>query len=302
MIDVTVIICTYNSSKTITRALDSVFGQKGLYEKFQLQVIVVDDCSKDNTVDILGNYAVKVFQNQTNSGGPNKGRNLALKHAKGEYITFIDHDDEWLPNKIEFQLGNIIDEKVITSGYIDFELQTESKRTISNLSPIGIIRYERNVTFLQKLSRAKKSQKTYFGSIMIHASLKELLFEEEYGMVDFDWVLSVCENQKTLEISEPLFVRYVEKANLSLNEKYRINDLKISSEKIKSYFPKYPKESSRGLKRLNSSMGRYYYLIGDVAKARSYFLNGEFTFVTFLYFLTSFIGREFVVKNFKVFG
>lgn len=302
MIDVTVIICTYNSSKTIFRALDSVFAQTGLGEKFQLQVIVVDDCSKDNTIEILGKYPVQFFQNQTNSGGPNKGRNLALKHAKGEYITFIDHDDEWLPNKIECQLENITDEKVITSGYIDFELQTESKRTISNLSPTGIIRYERNETFLQKLSRAKRSQKTYFGSIMIHTSLKDILFEEKYGMVDYDWVLSVCENQKTLEISEPLFVRYVEKANLSLNEKYRINDLKISSEKMKSYFPKYPNESSKGLKRLNSSMGRYYYLIGDVVKARSYFLNGEFTFVTVLYFLTSFIGREFVVKNFKVFG
>lgn len=302
MINVTVIICTYNSSKTIARALDSVFGQKGLHERFQLQVIVVDDCSKDNTVEILDKYAVQVFRNQTNSGGPNKGRNLALQHAKGEYITFIDHDDEWLVNKIVSQLEVITDEKVITSGYIDFELQTGSKRTISNISPTGIIRYEHNVTFLQKLSRAKKSQKTYFGSIMIHVSLKGMLFEEEYGMVDYDWVLSVCENQKTLEISEPLFVRYVEKANLSLNEKYRINDLKISSDKIKSYSSKYPNESSIGLKRLNSSMGRYYYLIGDVEKARSYFLNGEFTFVTVLYFFTSFIGRNIVVKNFKVFG
>ena len=302
MVDVTVIICTYNSSKTISRTLDSVFAQKGLNEKFQFQVIVVDDCSKDNTIEIVGKYTVQVFQNEANSGGPNKGRNLALKHSKGEYITFIDHDDEWLVNKIASQLEVVTDEKVITSGYIDFELQTGSKRTISNFSPTGSIRYDRNVTFLQKLSRAKKSQKTYFGSIMIHASLKDILFEEEYGMVDYDWVLSVCENQKTLEISEPLFVRYVETANLSLNEKYRINDLKISSEKIKSYYSKYPKESSIGLKRLNSSMGRYYYLVGEVEKARSYFLNGEFTCVTVLYFLTSFIGRKFVVKNFKVFG
>ena len=302
MIDVTVIICTYNSSKTICRALDSVFAQNGANDKYQLQVIVVDDCSVDNTIEILGKYAVQVFQNQTNSGGPNKGRNLALKHSKGEYITFIDHDDEWLANKIERQLDAITDEKMITSGYIDFELQTGSKRTISNFSSTGIIRYGHNVTFLRKLSRAKKSQKTYFGSIMIHSSLKDILFEEEYGMVDFDWVLSICENQRTLEITEPLFVRYVEKANLSLNEKYRMNDLKISRDKMKLYFQKYPKESSIGLKRLNSSMGRYYYLVGEVEKSRSYFLKGELSLVTVLYFLTSFIGRKFVVKNFKVFG
>lgn len=302
MINVSVIICTYNSSKTLTRALNSVFNQKGLNDKFQIQVIVVDDCSQDNTIEILEKYAVEVFQNQTNSGGPNKGRNLALKYAKGDYIAFIDHDDEWLPNKIERQLEAIIDERVITSGYIDFELQSDLKRTISNSSTNGIIRYGKNVTFLQKLSRAKKSQKTYFGSIMIDSSLKDILFEEQYGMVDFDWILSVCENQKTVEITEPLFVRYVEKANLSLNEKYRINDLNISSNKIKSYHLKYPKESSKGLKRLNSSMGRYYYLIGDVVKARSYFLNGELTLITVLYFLTSIIGRKFVVTKFKVFG
>lgn len=302
MLLVSVIIATYNSSKTIARALDSVFAQKGLNEEFLFQVIVVDDCSKDNTVEIVQKYSVQLFQNLENSGGPNKGRNIALQHSKGDYIAFIDHDDEWLDSKIISQLKAINDEKVATSGYIDFDTNTNTKRVIQTKSTQSIIRYPVNHTFLKKLSRSKKSQKTYFGSIMIHHSLKKMLFEEKHGMVDYDWVLSIFENQKSVEVTQPLFIRYVEQSNLSLNEKYRLNDLEISKTKIITYARQYPIESQIGLKRLNSSMGRYYYLVGDLPKARSYFLNGKISLVAILYFLTTFIGRKYVIKKVKVFG
>jgi glycosyltransferase involved in cell wall biosynthesis len=299
---ITVIVCTYNSQNTINRALVSVFSQIGLNVEFEFQVIVVDDCSQDNTLEVLKQFPVEVYKNEKNSGGPNKGRNLALRNAKGDYIAFIDHDDEWLPDKIKSQIDVISGEKVVTSGYLDLDVNTHKKRTIQNQSDVGMLRYAENVTFLAKLTRAKQSQKTYFGSIMIHKDLRHVLFEEEFGMVDFDWVLRIFKNQASVEITKPLFVRYVNGSNLSLNERYRLNDFVVSSKTIDSYRKQYPKQCKKGLKRLSGSMARYYYLVGKGSEARKYLLKANFSLVNVLYFLTSFWGREYVVKRFKVFG
>lgn len=299
---ISVIVCTYNSEKTINRALVSVFAQIGIRQEFDLQVIVVDDCSQDKTLDVLKHFPVEVYTNEKNSGGPNKGRNLALKCAKGDYIAFIDHDDEWLLDKIKSQLGVINNEKIITSGYLDIDIHTHKKRTIQNHAASDVLYYPENATFLAKLTRNKYSQKTYFGSIMIHKDLKHILFEEEFGMVDFDWVLRVFKNQVSVEIAKPLFIRYVDGSNLSLNERYRLNDFLISSKAIGSYMAQYPQQCKIGLKRLSGSMARYYYLVGKTSEARKYFLKANFSLVNVLYFLTSFWGRQYVIKRFKVFG
>jgi glycosyltransferase involved in cell wall biosynthesis len=299
---VTTIVCTYNSAKTIKRALDSVFSQDGLGHKFEIEVIVVDDNSGDNTLEIVKEYKVDIYRNEVNSGGPNKGRNLALKHAKGDYIAFIDHDDEWLPEKIEKQLEAIVSEKVVTCGYIDYDIKNNKRRIIQNNGSGEVIRYSTNETFLNKLKRSKNCQKTYFGSIMIHKELKDILFEEKFGMADYDWVLKIFQNTQSVEVTKPLFIRYVDDSNLSLKEEYRLKEFQISSNAIESYKSNYPQESTLGLKRLNGSMARYYYLIGNVAEARKYFCKANFSLINSMYFLTTFWGRGFVVKNFKVFG
>ncbi len=112
---VSVIIPSYNSSETIRRALNSVLTQT--YS--DIEVIIVDDCSMDDTVEILKNYRnmdprVKLLSTDIN-GGPGVARNVALKQARGEYIAFLDSDDFWLPEKLERQLKSFDDPKVIIS-------------------------------------------------------------------------------------------------------------------------------------------------------------------------------------------
>lgn len=301
MLLVTVVVCTYNSEKTIIRALDSIFAQKGYGVSFGLEVIVVDDCSKDQTLALIKDFPVTVWVNPENSGGPNKGRNRALTNCGGDYIAFLDHDDEWLPDKISDQLEAIKDEKIATSGYLDIDIHTGIKRVVQNEGE-GLQRYATNATFMAKLTRVKQAQKTYFGSIMIHKDLKHILFEETFGMVDYDWVLRIFEGQHSVEVLKPLFVRYVDGHNLSLNEQYRLNDFQIASQAIASYGAQYPQEARLGLKRLHGSMARYYYLIGKLPECRTYLLKANLTLINALYWLTSFWGRSFVVKRFKVFG
>ena len=104
MTSVSVIIPAYNSASTIIRALQSVAAQT----LAPLEIIVVDDASSDATRDLVATFAssssipVRVLTQTTNSG-PSAARNAGWDKATGEYIAFLDADDQWHPRKIELQ-------------------------------------------------------------------------------------------------------------------------------------------------------------------------------------------------------
>ncbi|MEI8621841.1 glycosyltransferase family 2 protein [Pseudoalteromonas sp. B129b] len=89
---VAVIIAAYNADKTLARAIESVIDDECV-----AQVIVVDDCSTDTTMDIAKHYQnlhdkVSVYSTGTNSG-PSKARNIALQHCTSDWVTVLDSDD-----------------------------------------------------------------------------------------------------------------------------------------------------------------------------------------------------------------
>ena len=88
-----VITATYNRAKFITATLESLKAQE--FKDFE--VIVVDDGSTDNTLELLKPHSswLKVFQEQ--NAGPGRARNIAVSHATGEYLAFLDSDDIWFP-------------------------------------------------------------------------------------------------------------------------------------------------------------------------------------------------------------
>lgn len=96
-IDISVIIPVYNASALIDRCLDSVFGQT---YNGNIEVIIVDDGSTDNSVDIIKHRReqdrIRLFQ-QTNSG-PSTARNKGIAEAQGKYLAFLDADDYWMPD------------------------------------------------------------------------------------------------------------------------------------------------------------------------------------------------------------
>ena len=105
---VSVIIPTYNCAPHIASTLSSVTGQTHP----NLEIIVVDDCSTDATVEVVTQYAsidsrVKLILSPSNSGGPATPRNIGLDAAKGNFIAFLDADDLWAPKKIEMQLDTM---------------------------------------------------------------------------------------------------------------------------------------------------------------------------------------------------
>ncbi len=100
---VSVIIPTYNRANTIVRAINSVLNQT--YKK--LEILVVDDASTENIETVVRNFKddrIKYIRHPYNKGG-GAARNTGIMISSGEYIAFLDSDDEWLPEKIEKQLN-----------------------------------------------------------------------------------------------------------------------------------------------------------------------------------------------------
>ncbi len=98
---VSVIIPTYNRWSYLQMTIDSVLAQTYPH----IEIIVVNDGSTDQTAEMLLEYSNRVrVISQTNQGGT-AARNTGLSKARGTYITFLDHDDLMLPNKLERQIA-----------------------------------------------------------------------------------------------------------------------------------------------------------------------------------------------------
>src|SRR5690625_291039 len=101
---VSVITPAYNAARFIAETIESVQAQT--YENWEM--IIVDDCSQDETRSIIKKYQaqderIQLIQLQENSGSA-VARNTAMDHAKGRYLAFLDSDDLWTKEKLERQL------------------------------------------------------------------------------------------------------------------------------------------------------------------------------------------------------
>jgi len=298
---VSVILTTYNSSRIIQRTIDSILNQSGAGKDFEIELIVVDDCSKDDTVSILKQNNLNFQVNEKNSGGPNKGRNIGLELATGDYICITDHDDEWQQSRIAALLPLLEKAAIVTSGYTLIDLVTGKKQERCCFGS-GVKYFKENETFITKLSKSAKGQSTYLGSIMYSNSLQLVRFEEEFGALDYDWILRLFYQQTSAEVCASLYNRYVEHSNLSLDENYRKKDFEYALKVIEKYKKTYPKAVRKAYKKIHGTMGRYYYVCGKMKEARYFFVKAGLGWKNAAYFITSFYGSGFVIKKFNVFG
>ena len=99
---VSIIMPSYNTAQYITETIQSVIDQT--YHNWEL--IIVDDCSTDNTDIVIGKIKdprIRYIKNEKNSGAA-VSRNRALREANGRWVAFLDSDDLWKPEKLEKQL------------------------------------------------------------------------------------------------------------------------------------------------------------------------------------------------------
>jgi glycosyltransferase involved in cell wall biosynthesis len=299
---VSVIVTTFNAEDSVENTIRSIKNQAGVNHDFTIELIVVDDCSTDRTCEILKGHDLILLQTEKNSGGPNCGRNIGLRNASGDYTCLVDHDDVWAENKIATLLPYLEKASIVTSGYTVIDQSTN--RTIERVKQHenGHVFYAKNLTFLSKLSRSQKGQNTYLGTIIFRKELNSVLFEEHFGQVDSDWLLRLFHQQESIEVCRSLYTRHVSGENLSLRESYRTKDFYYSLMTVEQFWNDYPKETLLGIRRIHGTRARYYYLMGDMRKARFYFLSSKFELKTVLYYCTTYFGSTWVKRKFNVFG
>ena len=103
---ISVVITTYNRSALLKRAIESVLVQTHR----NIECIIIDDCSTDNTAEVVNSYCDSRIYYEKNYKNMHlsASRNLGVSKSTGGYIAFLDDDDEWMPEKLEKQLDKFL--------------------------------------------------------------------------------------------------------------------------------------------------------------------------------------------------
>lgn len=140
---ISIITPTYNCGNFIGETIESVINQT--YKNWEM--IIVDDCSTDNTKEIVDNYSkrdsrIKYYCLEVNSGAA-VARTKAMELAKGDYIAFLDSDDLWMENKLGCQI-KIMKENNWNFTSTDYEQIDEDSKSLNKvIKTVSKIDYNR---------------------------------------------------------------------------------------------------------------------------------------------------------------
>jgi len=116
---VSIIVPAFRAAGLVGHTINSVLEQT--YQNWEM--LIVDDCSPDNTIEVVREAAskdgrIRLIESVAN-GGPAKARNLALHQAKGRWIAFLDSDDVWLPSKLQdtLEFANLKAASLVFTGF-----------------------------------------------------------------------------------------------------------------------------------------------------------------------------------------
>lgn len=173
-----IIMPCHNGAKYIADSIRSVIAQ--IYTDWEL--IVIDDCSTDNSVEIVQQLAakdsrIKLLKTEHPSGSPTLPRNIGIENAQGRFIAFLDCDDMWLPTKLENQLPLLENEKTaIAFSY--YEKMDESGKRDNR-----IVRSPSTVTYSTLLKGNCIGNLTgVYDTIKVGKVLQKYIRHEDYVM------------------------------------------------------------------------------------------------------------------------
>lgn len=225
---VSVVIPVYNRQNTIRNSILSVLDQVG----FDLEIIVVDDFSTDNTKEevlSINDDRVKYFKLTKNSGAC-VARNYGIQKSKGEYIAFQDSDDIWLPNKLEKQINKL---KEVNTDIISCSMianNGEMTWFVPNITNI----YNRFINIQDVLRHSFISTQT----ILAKRKVFDLnLFDKNMPrMQDWDFILRAVQNSKLYFMEDRLVEQFIQNDSITSNPQKGIIALDLIYVKYRNLF------------------------------------------------------------------
>ena len=218
---ISVIMNCHNGEKFIDRSMSSVFAQT--YKNFE--IIFFDNFSNDNTQKIVKSYTDK----RLNYFRSNKylklydARNKAIKKAKGEYITFLDVDDEWYKDKLKLQIDQFR-KKNFDVCYTNFWIIKNNKKKL----------FKHNIESAYIHSKILNDYPIGILTTMIKSSIffnKKIFFNKNFEIIgDFDLFYRLSKRFKFNCINLPLATCHIHGNNLSIKK------INIEIEEIKKWY------------------------------------------------------------------
>ena len=231
---VSVIIPTYNRAHMVARAIQSVLSQT--YQDFE--IIVVDDASTDNTQEVVKEFMfrdkrVRYIKHEKNKGG-SAARNTGIKNAQGEYIGFLDSDDEWLPTKLEKQI-ELFRKRCNSVGAV-YCLQYMMDDSI------GRIKLDKIYDSVRRGNVYRQALSGFYGGVGSPRTMllrecfqKSGMFDESLpSLQDVDLGIRVAEHYNFELIDEPLVICHVEHGEPRIS-----NDFNAKMRGLELFFEKW---------------------------------------------------------------
>ncbi|WP_078578986.1 glycosyltransferase family 2 protein [Salipaludibacillus agaradhaerens] len=245
---VSVITPTYNSEKFVHKTIESVIKQT--YGNWEM--IIVDDASTDHTKDIIKKYLSSDTRITLISLEENKGaafaRNKAIDNSCGRFIAFLDSDDQWLPEKLEWQIKKMLETNVAFS-YTGYVVVNENEEIIG----------EENI----------KSSMLSYKELLKHndiGCLTVVLDKRQIGDIQMPDIRARQDYALWLELTKRGFQAHGIDLNLA---KYRELQKSLSSKKIE--MAKLNWKVYRDIEKLNFFKSLWYFMHFAINKTMKYF-------------------------------
>ena len=253
---VSVIIPTYNRADLLTMTVDSVLAQT--YKNYE--IIIVDDGSTDHTKEIIKPYLSKsniryIYQENRKQAA---ARNNGIRNSAGEFISFLDSDDLWRPEKLELQVK-------VLEEHPEVGLVYSNQSLMLDVSSEDQIRYSPGVLKSGDIFKDLLRRKFYCStsSLLVRKSVLDDVgsFDESLrnSLEDWELTLRISKKYKTFCVDKPLFRR-------RLHAEVLDNYYEIRIENHQSILKKYLNDSA-----LSKSFINYVWGKASFAWGRKYF-------------------------------
>lgn len=225
MIDI--LMATYNGEKYIEEQINSIINQD--FKEWNL--LIRDDCSTDNTINIINKYVekypdkIKLIDNMGKNLGVKLNFGELMKHSKSKYCMFADQDDKWLPNKISLTLEKM---KELESNYGEEKpilIHTDLKVVDKNLELIdkSFWKYSYIDPSRNTLNKLLVKNTVTGCTMMINSSLKKLInFIPEECMMHDHWIALVASLSGIIYFIKEPTILYRQHENNQLGAKKKI--------------------------------------------------------------------------------
>ncbi len=256
---VSVIITTYNREALLPRSVNSVLDQ----DFRDLELIIVNDCSPDDTARVLQNLSekdarIRVVTHRTNRG-QTTALNSGIRAARGEYIAFLDDDDEWLPGKLSAQV-DLLDRSppevgVVYCWFHVFDSQT-GERVFMRSGTLPT--YEGDVSEHCLALRQPGSQSVLLARTSI---VREVMFDESLRMCnDQDFNLRLSRRCHYRLLPQVGMRTWVNHGHSRMTNDW--DDIEYSKRHLERYAEELQARPA-ALARVHSRMGRLYLRVGS---------------------------------------